>query len=110
MYRTTREERSDAMTISTTVQMMQRCIGEGSFAAVALRIADCLRLAAAPSYAVMALVTGILGESPKDVLCVATHHASLPSGMSWMYMLMSVFHSAPWLKLIANWASAGRWS
>src|SRR5579864_2271318 len=80
--------------------------------AAALRLTDWLRLAAAPSYGFMALFTAVFGESPQDMLCMAMHHASPPSGMigsmAWMYMLMSMFHSAPWLKLIATRAGAVR--
>jgi hypothetical protein len=76
----------------------------------ALRLADWLKLAAAPSYGFMALFTAVFGESPQDMLCMAMHHASPLSGtigsMAWMYMLMSMFHSAPWLKLIAGRNSA----
>jgi hypothetical protein len=99
------------MTISSATQMIRRrpWTGEGSLAAGALRIAECLRLAAAPSYAAMALATAAFGESPKDMLCMAMHHMSALSGvvgsMVWMYLLMSVFHFAPWLKLIAGGAT-----
>jgi hypothetical protein len=72
----------------------------------ALRVAAWLKLAAAPSYGFMALFTAVFGESPQDMLCMAMHHASPLNGMigsmAWMYMLMSMFHSAPWLKLIAG--------
>ena len=55
----------------------------------------------------MALLTGILSGGPAEMLC-ATANASPLSGMVTMYMLMSAFHAAPWLKLIR--ASAGGWS
>ena len=61
-----------------------------------------LGLAAAPSFAVMALLTGVLGAGAPDVLCSAAHDASPLSGMAPMYVLMSAFHSAPWLKLISS--------
>jgi hypothetical protein len=61
-----------------------------------------LGLAAAPTFAIMALLTGILGGGPPDVLCSAAHDASPLSGMASMYVLMSAFHSAPWLKLISG--------
>jgi hypothetical protein len=62
---------------------------------IAARGANWLCLAAAPTFAIMALLTGT-GGSP-DMLCVSTQHAS--SGMATMYGLMSAFHAAPWLKL-----------
>jgi hypothetical protein len=70
--------------------------------AAALGAADWLCLAAAPTFAIMALLTGVLGGGPPDMLCSAAHDASPLSGMAAMYLLMSAFHSAPWLKLIAG--------
>jgi hypothetical protein len=64
--------------------------------------ADWLCLAAAPTFAVMALLTGMLGAGQSDVLCAAAHDASPLSGMVPMYLLMSAFHLAPWLKLIPS--------
>jgi hypothetical protein len=60
-----------------------------------------LSLAAAPTFAVMALLTSVIGGSPADVVCSAAH-ASLLGGMAPMYLLMSAFHLAPWLKLVAR--------
>ena len=68
-------------------------------AAVALGAADWVCLAAAPTFAIMALLTGVLGGGSLDALC---SNASPLSGMVPMYLLMSAFHSAPWLKLIAG--------
>ena len=65
-------------------------------------MADWLSLAAAPTFAMMALLTGVLGG---DMLCSA---APPLSGMVPMYLLMSAFHSAPWLKLIAGRRRARR--
>ena len=65
--------------------------------------ADLLCLAAAPTFAIMALLTAVLGGGPADMPCPAAQDASPLSGMTLMYLLMSVFHSAPWLKLIAKW-------
>ena len=67
-----------------------------------LGAADCLSLAAAPTFAVMALLTAILGGGPLDMLCSAGSDASPLTGMIPMYMLMSAFHAAPWLKLISS--------
>jgi len=67
----------------------------------ALGAAGWLSLAAAPTFAIMALLTG-LGGGPPDMLCTAAHEASPLSGMVPMYLLMSGFHSASWLKLISS--------
>ncbi len=67
----------------------------------ALGVADWLSLAAAPTFALMGLLTGVLGGKP-DVLCAALQGWSPLSGMVPMYLLMSAFHLAPWLKLIAS--------
>ncbi len=52
--------------------------------------ADGLALAAAPTFAIMAVLTGVLGGGPPDMLCSAAQQdASLLSGMVPMYLLMS---------------------
>ena len=61
---------------------------------------ECLSLAATPTFAAMALLTGVLGGGPLDLLCSAAQHSSPLSGMVLMYALMSAFHSGPWLKRI----------
>ena len=58
-----------------------------------------LSLAAAPTFAVMALLTVVLESGVPNPLCSAAGHL-WPGGMAPMYLLMGVFHSAPWLKLI----------
>jgi hypothetical protein len=77
-------------------------IGYESENAAALGAADWVGLAAAPTFAIMALLTGALGGGAPDMFCSAAHDASPLSGMVPMYMLMSAFHSAPWLKLISR--------
>jgi hypothetical protein len=71
--------------------------------------ADCwLALAAAPTFAIMALLTGIHGDAMPDTLCSAVHYASPLGGMVPMYLLMSFFHSRPWLKLVYGQSGAMR--
>ena len=76
--------------------------------AAALMAADGLALAASPTFAIMALLTGVLGGGPADMLCSAARDASPLSGMALMYWLMSVFHASPWLKLIASRRNGGK--
>jgi hypothetical protein len=64
--------------------------------------AEWLCLAAAPTFAVMALVTAVFGGGQPDFLFAAAGGASPLSVMVPMYLLMSAFHSAPWLKLISG--------
>ena len=66
-----------------------------------------LALAAAPTFAVMALLTGLLGAGPAEMLCSAGPASAL-SGMVTMYLLMSAFHLAPWLRLISGRRSRRR--
>jgi hypothetical protein len=66
-----------------------------------------LSLAAAPVFAVMALLTGVFGGGPVDALC-SVAGAPLLSGMVPMYLLMSALHLSPWLKLISGWKSNDR--
>jgi hypothetical protein len=76
--------------------------GEGWLVAGGLGAADWVCLAAAPTFAIMALLTGVLGAGPQNMFCAPAQDASPLSGMVWMYMLMSAFHSAPWLKFISS--------
>ena len=69
--------------------------------AAVLSSANGLYLAAAPTFAIMALLTCVLGDA--SPLCGV---ASPLSGMVPMYLLMSAFHLPPWLKLIASWRSS----
>ena len=73
----------------------------------ARRVADWLCLAAAPTFAIMALVTGVGGGTP-DMICLAVQDASPLTGMVPMYLLMSAFHSVPWLKLVSGRRSGAR--
>ena len=72
--------------------------------AAALGTAGWLGLAAAPTFAVMAVLSGLSGGA--DMMCPAAHGVSVLSGMVPMYVLMSAFHVVPWLKLISRRRSA----
>ena len=67
-----------------------------------LTMANGLGLAAAPTFAAMALLTAASGGGPMDALCTSQGgQGAFPfGGMVPMYVLMSVFHAAPWLKLL----------
>ena len=55
--------------------------GTGSGNAAAVGAADWVCLAAAPTFAMMELLTGVLGGGPPDMLCAAAHAASPLGGM-----------------------------
>ena len=59
-------------------------------------MADWLCLAATPTFAVMALLTAMTGA---DMTCMSAPGVLPVGGMVPMYLLMSVFHLAPWLRL-----------
>ncbi|MGX5850194.1 hypothetical protein ACWGTO_24240 [Mesorhizobium sp. PL10] len=65
-----------------------------------LGIADWLCLAAAPTFAVMALL--ICMHTGDGVMSCLGANASPLTGMPLMYLLMSAFHLAPWLRVISG--------
>ena len=69
-----------------------------------LGAADWLALATAPTFALMAVLTalGVTGHSAP--LC-GEISPPLLNGMVSMYLLMSAFHLAPWLRLTVRRAS-----
>ncbi|PON02562.1 hypothetical protein ATY29_33360 [Rhizobium hidalgonense] len=68
---------------------------------IAARAADRLALAAAPTFALMALLTVATGSA--DMICTTTPDNFPIGGMVPMYLLMSGFHLTPWLRLAAGW-------
>ena len=76
--------------------------------ATALCAVDRLGLAAAPAFAIMALLTGVLEGRQPDILCAGMQHPAPLGGMVPMYLLMSAFHFAPWLKLISRLRNGAR--
>lgn len=66
--------------------------------AVARRVATWLHLAAAPTFALMALVA-VLDASPMAMMCASGDPDWWsPGGMAPMYLLMAAFHLGPWLE------------
>lgn len=59
-----------------------------------------LYLAATPVFALMALLTALLGAAPGDVFCGSGQGALSLTGMVPMYALMSAFHAGPWIRMI----------
>ncbi len=66
--------------------------------AAALGLPDWLCLAATPGFAIMALMTAVLGDGPMHMICSAGRGSAL-AGMVPMYLLMSAVHLPPWLRL-----------
>ncbi|MDS1136282.1 hypothetical protein [Nitratireductor indicus] len=53
-----------------------------------------LGLAASPTFALMAWISA--GD---DMMCASGSGLLSVGGMAWMYLLMGLFHLAPWLRL-----------
>jgi len=57
-----------------------------------------LSLAASPSFATMAAMSALDGGG----LCLSAPGSWPMNGMTGMYLLMSIFHLPPWLRLMAR--------
>ena len=57
-----------------------------------------LALAAAPIFALMALLTAVAGDG-HTALCSQVGQPSMIAGMVPMYLLMATFHLAPWFRI-----------
>lgn len=64
---------------------------------MSLRVPRLLALAAAPTFAAMALWS-VVAPSPARMLCSAASGSPLDA-MTAMYLLMAVFHLQPWLQV-----------
>ena len=84
--------------------MTTHMIGAGDrwLATSARSTADFMGLAAAPTFAAMALLSCLPAGNPHEMICSIMRHAAPLNGMAWMYLLMSAFHTTPWLRLISN--------
>ena len=60
-----------------------------------------LGLAAAPTFALMALLTGVPGGGRMDMVCASPAWTPALGGMAPMYLMMSASHLPAWLKLIS---------
>jgi hypothetical protein len=111
MTGTTNEEDADVHSPvadpSTMIATQPETVGAGAAGghAATISAADWLGLAAAPTFAIMALLTTVSGAGAPDMLCSAAQRALPLNGMVLMYLLMSAFHLAPWLKLISGRSS-----
>jgi hypothetical protein len=60
-----------------------------------------MALAATPTFAAMAVWSIAGGREPATMICSASPASPLDA-MTVMYLLMSVFHIAPWLRLASR--------
>ena len=75
--------------------------GDGESIVAAPAVASFLHLAASPTFVLMALSTFVLDSGGQGALCAAVGGAGF-NGMVPMYLLMAVFHLAPWLKFLSR--------
>jgi hypothetical protein len=66
------------------------------------RLADWLGLVAAPTFAIMGLLTAVLGDHHNALLCSQSAPPSPLTGMLPMYLLMAAFHLGPWFRLTSG--------
>ncbi len=62
--------------------------------------ADWLGLAASPVFALMAWFSA--GDASQTPICSSAPGLLPIGGMTWMYLLMSLFHLSPWPKLASR--------
>ena len=72
---------------------------DGRAPSLARLIAAGLALAAAPTFALMAVLSN-MGTAGADPMLCSGAGQTVIGGMTAMYLLMGAFHLQPWLKLI----------
>ena len=73
---------------------------EDSWLKLVVDMAGRLGFAATPTFALMAGISAV--NSPGMTMCSAASPLAPISDMALMYLLMSLFHLSPWLKLLAT--------
>lgn len=68
--------------------------------------ASWLTFSAAPAFAVMSVLSVMPEAAPTT--CLGGPEGSFLGGMAWMYLMMSVVHLPPWLRLFARLEAADR--
>ncbi len=66
-------------------------------------IANGLRYAAAPTFALMAVLNAMARGGRSDAMCSAMPAGAPLGGMTVMYLLMCAFHLVPWLKQVSRY-------
>ena len=61
-----------------------------------------LSLAPTPTFAFLGLLCAAQEGTLESMVCSAGHGSSALTGMVSMYLLMSAFHSAPWIRMITG--------
>lgn len=62
--------------------------------------ASCLGFAASPTFALMAFLSWT--DAPAGAMCASAPGGLPVDAMAWMYLLMSLFHASPWLRLVSS--------
>ncbi len=73
--------------------------------ATAFGVTDWLAFAASPTFAGMALLSGVFSGGAAAMVCSA--ELSPLDGMAMMYLLMGIFHAGPWIRLVRERTSVG---